>query len=125
MKEAYGVERDYELAEKLGVEPGTVSGWKKRRSVPKDYIKMVREATGASIDGTITNAKGGGGSMPGDLLTQMFLQLRGQMDKFDMKLDNLIEECSSLKSEVELLKKVTGECPHKDGSTSSRSRKVS
>ena len=112
MRDAYGVDRDYELADKLGVKPGTVSGWKIRRGgVPPEHIEQTARDTGVDVE-TLTD--GGllseGPTMPEKILTEMFLQIRGQMDKFDAKLDKLSEGYDSMKADIELLKKLMGEC---------------
>lgn len=54
MREVERVQNDKELAERMGVEAGTLSKWKSRNSLPIDKIIAFSSAKGISIDWLIS-----------------------------------------------------------------------
>ena len=54
MRIAFGVGSDYELARYLGIDPSTISAWKRRKSIPQKYYLMLGSKTEQFVRAKIT-----------------------------------------------------------------------
>lgn len=100
MRRAYGVEKDYELAEKMELKPGTVSGWA-NRGIPNDKLEQCAADTGWSIQKLLGNGENEASANMRSTIMDMFLQIQKQ-------LTNIDNDIRSMRSDIDELKKDAG-----------------
>lgn len=104
-KEAMHAKSDYELAQKLGITTATMSGYKKRKSLPLEQCLKIEEHSKVSLDWLILGKGNKYGTFPNPNLSQQFLSKKDLKNKawLEMACYQFGENDMPLTKEEELL----------------------